>query len=82
MTARLRWIVVGVVVVLVLAITWWLPLFWITRGDAVAGPCAESGEELGPVIERRGWGWNDVGFVCVRQFQDGRRERFVVRWFW
>lgn len=63
-------------------IVWWIPMWWMTRGDAVAGPCPAPLEEDDPTYLRRGWDWGDFGFVCIRIFPDGRRERVVARWYW
>jgi hypothetical protein len=39
-------------------------------------------EEMDPGMTRQGWDWSEMGFVCVKTFQeDGREERYVVRWF-
>jgi hypothetical protein len=81
MSTHVRWIAlaVGVSVALVLV---WITTLGIAVSSDIGGPCPMPTEEMDPGMTRQGWDWSEMGFVCVKTFQeDGREERYVVRWF-
>jgi hypothetical protein len=81
MSTRVRWIGVGVGLMVALFVAWIVAL-GVNVSIEDGGPCPMPTSETGARGMRRlGWDWSEMGYVCVRRFTDGRNERYIVRWF-